>query len=593
MSQSPLRVGLKGVWREVRFELTGRTQNRHQLGGTWDEWYATFSNGWVGWLAEAQGRFYLTFHQPLPADATLPAFASLQLGETVSAIPNDTPLMVYERGTAEAVAAEGEIPYELRPGEKFDYADFSGKGGSFATIDYGEEPPWVFVGRQVSLAEIGLADARAAERESSRVTTAALGCPNCAGPLSLVAPDKTERVTCPNCDSLLDVIQGNLSYLKALAPSDAPEFTLSIGNEGTFADGTKYKIIGAISRSVTIEGIKYYWHEYLLYNAPIGFRWLVHSDNHWNFVEPINAAEVASSNNIAAGTSAIYNGKPFKIFQDAAATVEYVKGEFYWRVEQGETVRATDYVAAPLMLSQESSANEINWSLGRYLTNAEVEEAFGITDLAKPWDVAPNQPFTGGFYYTWGLLPLAGLFLVALLMVPLAGSSAIVHRESITLVPPAAGGASVVFSKPFELKGNRNVEITASAPVSNSGADLDIDLVNDQSQEIESVNIPVSYYQGVENGESWSEGSPTNSASMSSLPAGKYTLRLEGSLDNIAQPLPVEVKVEQGVVRGINFLCAFLILAIVPILGLIRKISFESSRWKNSMFSSSGGDDDE
>jgi hypothetical protein len=221
-----------------------------------------------------------------------------------------------------------------------------------------------------------------------------------------------------------------------------------------------------------------------------------------------------------------------------------------------------------------------------------VEEAFGITDLAKPWDVAPNQPFTGSFYYTWGLLPLAGLFLVALLMVPLAGSSAIVHRESITLVPPAAGGANVVFSKPFELKGNRNVEITASAPVSNSGADLDIDLINEQSQEIESVNIPVSYYQGVEDGESWSEGSPTNSASMSSLPAGKYTLRLEGSLDNIAQPLPVEVKVEQGVVRGINFICALIILAIVPILGLIRKISFESSRWKNSMFSSSGGDDE-
>ena len=79
---------------------------------------------------------------------------------------------------------------------------------------------------------------------------------------------------------------------------------------------------------------------------------------------------------------------------------------------------------------------------------------------------------------------------------------------------------------------------------------------------------------------------------MSSLPAGKYTLRLEGTLDNIAQPLPVEVKVEQGVVRGINFICALIILAIVPILGLIRKISFESSRWKNSMFSPSGGDDE-
>ena len=49
--------------------------------------YATFSNGWVGWLAEAQGRFYITFYQPLPQRTTLPTFASLQLGQTVPEIP--------------------------------------------------------------------------------------------------------------------------------------------------------------------------------------------------------------------------------------------------------------------------------------------------------------------------------------------------------------------------------------------------------------------------------------------------------------------------------------------------------------------------
>ena len=83
--------------------------------------------------------------------------------------------------------------------------------------------------------------------------------------------------------------------------------------------------------------------------------------------------------------------------------VRYVKGEFYWRVEQGETVRAADYVAAPLMLVAGVSQNEINWSVGTYMTNAEIEKAFGVADLPKPWSVAPNQPFTGRFYYTWGL----------------------------------------------------------------------------------------------------------------------------------------------------------------------------------------------
>ena len=73
-SESPLKLGLKGEFKGAKFELTGRAQLRHELGGTWDEWYATFSNGWVGWLAEAQGRCYLTFYQPLPAGVVLPTF---------------------------------------------------------------------------------------------------------------------------------------------------------------------------------------------------------------------------------------------------------------------------------------------------------------------------------------------------------------------------------------------------------------------------------------------------------------------------------------------------------------------------------------
>ena len=77
-SESPLKLGLKGTYKDTRFELTGRAQNRHELGGYWDEWYATFSNGWVGWLAEAQGRFYLTFYQPIPAGTVLPTFNDLQ-----------------------------------------------------------------------------------------------------------------------------------------------------------------------------------------------------------------------------------------------------------------------------------------------------------------------------------------------------------------------------------------------------------------------------------------------------------------------------------------------------------------------------------
>ncbi len=592
-SESPLKLGIKGTFKDTRFELTGRTQLKHELGGNWDEWYATFSNGWVGWLAEAQGRFYLTFYQPLPDGVSLPSFAGLQLGQTLPEIPGSTQLMVQEKGKASTVAADGEIPYKLTPGEQFEYADLAGKDNAFGTIDYSIDPPWVFIGSQVTLDEIGLGDAKPVQREAKRVSTAGMGCPNCGGPLNLSAPDKSERVTCPNCDSLLDVNQGNLSYLKTLNPApDQPDFVLPIGAEGTFQTDINFKIIGSVVRSVTLDGIKYFWHEYLLYNPLEGFRWLVHSDNHWNFVEPLNIAEVEQSGFVAAGSTVKYNCAAYKIFQDAAAVVEYVKGEFYWSVEQGETVRAVDYVSPPMMLSQEISENEINWSAGTYLTNEEVERAFGLTGLPRPWGVGPNQPFTGQFYYTWGALPLLLLLLVAVFMIPLTGLTGTVLNQEVILAPLSNETTpQAVFSQPFELKGGRNVRITAGANVNNSWADLDIDLVNDQSQEIESVDVPIEYYTGADSDGAWSEGGRTSDATISSLPAGKYTLRVEGTWQNWQTPLPVTVKVEQNVNRGVNFICAFLILMIVPILGLIRKFSFETSRWKDSMFGSSSAEE--
>ena len=596
-SESPLKLGLKGEFKGNKFELTGRAQLRHEMGGFWDEWYATFSNGWVGWLAEAQGRFYMTFYQPLQNGAALPSFEALQPGQFVNEIPSQTPLMVQEKGVATSVAADGEIPYELTPNEQSPYADLAGKDNAFATIDYSMSPPWVFVGQQVTLDEIGLGSAKSAQREARRVSAAAMGCPNCGGPLDLVAPDKTERVTCPNCDSLLDVNQGNLKYLHALNPSPAPEFVLPVGAEGTLKDDVRYKIIGATARSVTFDGVKYFWHEYLLYNPLVGFRWLVHSDNHWNFVEPVNPAEVESTGILASGATVRYGGRNFKIFQDAPATVEYVKGEFYWRVEQGETVRAVDYISAPQMLSQEMTSNEVNWSLGTYMTNAEVEKAFGVDSLPKPWGVAPNQPFTGSFYYTWGAIPLILLFVVAAFMLPIAGIPNTVASEQITLPPMQnAQAPQTVFSKPFELKGNRNVRITANANVSNAWADLDVDLVNEQSQEVESVNVPIEYYSGTDSDGAWTEGSQSTDATLSSLPGGKYTLRVEGTWQNWQQPIAVGVRVEQNVNRGVNFCCALVALAIVPFFGLVRKWSFESARWKDSMFgssTSSDSDDDE
>ena len=611
---SPLDIGIRGTWRDVPFELTGRAQLGHEMGGQWDEWYATFSNGWLGWLAEAQGRFYLTFQYQIPENVSLPSFDQLQLGQPVSGLPWPTPLMVAETGRATALGAKGEIPYLLTPGETYDYADLSGAEGAFGTLDYNETPPLVFLGQQVTLAQIGITSTRAPEREQRQVDAAHLGCPHCGGPLELRAPDKTERVTCPNCNSLLDVNQGQLRFLKALEKTGFQP-VIPIGTTGETPEG-KMTVIGAMSRSVKIEGTKYYWSEYLLYNPQIGFRWLVQSDEHWNFVQAVPPGEVTEagtasftvSPGAAAPKSVSFRGTSYRVFQDARAVVESVIGEFYWKVEAGESVRGIDYVSPPYILSKEVTTTEvpdakkgkkrvtgeINWSLGTYVTPAQIEKSFNVSGLPRPSGIAPNQPYRYKWIYKYWIILLLAALLIGFGTFVTSGSTKEVFRQTVTFQPlPDADGTQVYFSEPFELAARRNIRIIGESPVQNTWVYLEGDLINDDTGLVQSFPIDISYYQGVEDGEAWTEGSQKDSADTSSMPAGKYVLRLEGQWEKWQQPATVSVRVEQNVTNGFNFLLVLILISIVPVIMGIYHISFERRRWAESMFSGGGDDDDD
>jgi len=106
-TDSVLAAGVKGRYRNVPFELSGRTQLRHQAGGVWDEWYAAFADGRWGWLAEAQGRFYLTFEAKGPAKA-IPSFLELELGQRLRVSAHLPALTITEKGVARPISAEGE-----------------------------------------------------------------------------------------------------------------------------------------------------------------------------------------------------------------------------------------------------------------------------------------------------------------------------------------------------------------------------------------------------------------------------------------------------------------------------------------------------
>jgi hypothetical protein len=592
---SPLHVGADGRFRGQPFRVTGRAQLRHEAGGVWDEWYAALADGRWAWLAEAQGRFYVTFKS---SEKDAPPLDSLHLGDRILG-----DLVVAEIGEAELISAEGELPWTPNAGARYDYADLSGPKGRFATIDYSEAAPIVFTGEEVALADLGL-DATQAAARSSRAKLVTLNCSQCGGPLDLKAPDQAERIWCPYCGAGHDVTAGKLAFFKKLKPSKTKPLIL-LGKTGT-VDGAAYVVAGFMERAVTFDR-DYFWTEYLLYNRESGYRWLVQSDDHWSFVTPLRPGDVADADPRGTSKTVQHDGRTYKIFQSATARVTHVLGEFYWKVSVGEKVDTVDYVSPPFGISKEitiEGAQEISYSHARYLEPREVEEAFGVEKLPRPSGIAPFQPYRGARLGIPWLIMLA-LLLLAAMVIGSTRPRRLLHEATYDLASmpagewgadPTSSSARVFFTPPVQLSGTDNIEVRASAPLQNNWLYLGVDLVDETAGQLRSFEMPLEYYSGVDGGERWSEGKHTRRMFLSAPKKGPHVLRVEAHWEAGKTPPSLNIRIREGVFRGLHLVLALIAISIFPFFALIRQASFEARRWQESSYGTLGQaivDDDE
>lgn len=388
------QVGRFGKNGKKPFEVVGRVQYQHPAGGVWNEWYLKFPGDQVRWLAEAQGKLWLMEEVPATGRTTIPSFEDLTVGESLQ-LPGGKSFLVAEKAVALAVSAVGDIPWAFRAHEEHRFADLHSEEKGVATIEYQPDGPVVFLGRGVSLSQLGLSpasDQAGAVPVVPNASALQLNCPHCAGPLALVAPDKTQRVCCPNCRALLDCQQGALKYLKTLEGRTNDKPLIPLGSVGKLG-GVDYTVIGFMRRSVTEAGTVYPWTEYLLHSPSAGFRWLICNKNHWSIAESVTSGR-APANNLAT-----FEGTEYRLYDRGTATVNYVVGEFNWKVEQGEKTATEDYIAPPYMLSFErtcsSGSEELNVTRATYLDIETLETAFGLKELPRPWDIGVIQPNPG------------------------------------------------------------------------------------------------------------------------------------------------------------------------------------------------------
>ncbi len=644
-TSSPLELFLEGRYdadggpahlggRGLGFMLIGHAQLRHGAGGTWQEWYAKFDDTRWGWIAEAQGRIYVTFETL--GGGTLPTWEQLQPGGVLTLQdggPRD--FTVGERGEAEYLTCEGEIPYRFVPGARYRFADLSDGAGRFATIDYGPvgetRAPVLFLGRQVTLAQLGWDRLAPRAVPAAAVASSRLACPSCDGSIELRAPEHTLRLACPYCDALLDGSSGTFAVLTRLAAAARQQPPIALGRTATF-DGVTYTLIGYVRRHALFEHERFPFDEYLLYEPAVGFRWLVESDGHWSFVTTLPPGAV---NGPSAAAAVGYGGRWFRVFQRCPLEVASVWGELYWKVAIGETVYGHDFIAPPAMLSCEEGPDEVNWSLSIYKTPAEVARAFDLPrkDLPGPPEgVAPNQPTRRRGLGTISMLALAAIALIALARCNTAANRR-VAVEAFEVVDPAdpqydlpavsveapvdrslegtlvEGMAQVFFTEPFALAARQNIEIAVDAPLDNEWMFIGLDLVNVETGAFDSFEVDIDRWSGYTDGESWTEGAPSASVFLGAQDGGTYVVRLDvqrgssrGQRTNksLSPYLPsrtLTVEIRQDVFRWLHFGMAFGFLGIPALLIGLWSWYYERKRWKDSEFApaglGSGGGDDE
>ncbi len=152
---SPPQLRAEGKYRGVSFTVVGRIQLRFEK-GLWNEWHLLFDDRRSGWLGEAEGNYAVSFlgenKEGIPKFEELHPGRSLFLEDAVYEVTN------MER--AFCIGGEGELPFRVGPGYEAPVADLTGPGRRFATLDYSEEPPLVYLGEYVDFEELHLSGLR-------------------------------------------------------------------------------------------------------------------------------------------------------------------------------------------------------------------------------------------------------------------------------------------------------------------------------------------------------------------------------------------------------------------------------------------------
>ena len=392
---SPIQLSTEGRYGDKGFVVAGRILYQYEQ-GTWNEWHIVLDGGADGWLSDAQNESRVSVPHQRP---TIPTLAQAALGR--SFIWNGTQFTVVSRTLAHYAGVEGELPFEYWDKTDVTFVDLRSEGADFATIDYSDEAPALYIGKAVDFDDAA-AEERPHVRGLVRWRTHTVAGPSACAPST--APTAGQRL--PSARSATR----STSSARAAARFSMPPIPASRSCSSTptpFARSRSFR--SAPAASCTTSSMKSSGSRsarssstvstYQLARVPavqsVSRVPLPHASTqgHWNVVSTINALPGGGPTpdgrrrGRMAGTGTGTSRPPPR-------QTTFVLGEFPWQIRVGDTTTGSDYVAPPLMLSAEVDADkEVTWSLGQYMSGSQIWKVLALPGKPPaPLGVFANQP---------------------------------------------------------------------------------------------------------------------------------------------------------------------------------------------------------
>ena len=464
-------------------------------------------------------------------------------------------------------------------------------------------------------------------------------CPKCAAQVPCYDPAGSEYFGCFNCRTYFKADPTATSNAAAIVSGFRKELlpgpSLPLGATGVLG-GYQCRITGYQVRGEKQDRTAE-WREYQLRpltpivgNEPIELPLqLAEYQGHWLLIRRASVFPATKGSHSFQGKewTSKSTGNTYRMWHRYQPVVRDAQGEFDWNILDDEQLKIQELTCPPYLLSSEQAPHAQSiWYLSEYMEPRQVAAAFGVsvsqlpsrqgTGAAQP---NPHQSGTAGRLFgiaAFLLLLLTGWLALTrpsatttetftVPAVPAAPETALAATLAASASttpatpppvtpatttapatsPPSTGYNQMLVSKTITLTYPSAVDITFTAPgLTNHWLEVTASLVNEQTGRGYEVTRSLEYYEGVEDGEHWTEGDRSASAVVSGLPPGRYHLNLYPSAEAGVGDTELQLQVGQHSGFASNFWLILLLMSALPLWQWARRGSFEHSRWENSDF---------